>query len=149
MEHPLGVVIPERRLQQPDRRAHPPTFWRALRVRGRRKGFRRAGEASRAYVDCPSQRTVALLFFVLGASALDALCTLLFIQRGGHEANPFMVLLLSHGEAPFVGVKMALTGLGAWLLAAHQGFPLASKGLHALAGGYMGLLLIHAVILLS
>ena len=149
MEHPLGVVIPERRLQQSDRRAHPTTFWHALRVRGRRKGFRRAGEASRAYVDCPSQRTVVLLFFVLGSSALDALCTLLFIQRGGHEANPFMVLLLSHGEVPFVGVKMALTGLGAWLLAAHQGFPLASRGLHALAGSYMGLLLIHAVILLS
>jgi hypothetical protein len=149
MEHPLGVVIPERRLQQPDRRAHPTTFWRALRVRGRRKGFRRVGEASHAYVDCPPQRTVVLLFFVIGASALDALCTLLFIQHGGHEANPFMALLLSHGEAPFVGVKMALTGLGAWLLAAHQCFPLASRGLHALAGGYLGLLLIHAVILLS
>jgi hypothetical protein len=90
-----------------------------------------------------------LLFFVLAASALDALCTLLFIERGGHESNPFMALLLSYGETPFVGIKMALTGLGAWLLAVHQCFPLASRGLHALAGGYLGLLLIHAVILLA
>jgi Domain of unknown function (DUF5658) len=143
----MGVVTAERRLQ-PDRRAHCTTFWSALRIGGRRKAFRRAGEALNAYVDCPSQRTVALVFFVLGASVLDALCTLLFIQRGGHEANPFMALLLSRGETSFLGIKMALTGLGAWLLAAHEGFPLAFRGLRALAGGYLALLLIHAVILL-
>ncbi len=148
MDHAMGVVIAERRWQ-PDRRAHPTTFWSALRIHGRRKGFRRAGEASRIYVDCLSRRAVMLLFFVLGASVLDALCTLLFIQRGGQEANPFMALVLSYGPTSFVGIKMALTGIGAWLLAAHQYFPMAYRGLHVLAGGYVGLLLIHAVILLS
>ena len=148
MNHPMGVVIAERRWQL-DRRVHPTTFWSALRVHGRRREFRRAGEAAYAYADRPSRGAVVLLFFVLGASALDALCTLLFLQRGGQEANPFMALVLSYGQAPFVGLKMALTGIGAWLLVAHHYFPMAYRGLLGLAGGYIGLLLLHAVILLS
>jgi Domain of unknown function (DUF5658) len=147
MDHPLGVVTVERR-QQGDRRARTTTFWSILRFRGRRKGFRRAGEAYKAYVDCPSQRVVMLVFFVLGASALDALCTLLFIQKGGREANPVMAVVLSYGHGPFVGIKMALTGISAWVLAAHHYFPLASRGLYMLVAGYVGLLLIHAAILL-
>jgi hypothetical protein len=147
MDHLVGGVNIERR-RQPDRRAHPTTLWSALRVRGRRTAFRRSGEAHKAYVDCPSRRVVMLLFIVLGASVLDALFTLFFIQSGGGEANPFMSLVLSHGHTPFVGIKMALTGIGAWFLAAHQAFPMAFKGLHVLAGGYVGLLLMHGIIFL-
>jgi hypothetical protein len=148
MDHPVGVINAEQRWQ-PDRRAHPTTFWSALRFRGRRKGLRRAGEAYKAYVDCPPQRAIVLLFLVLGASVLDALCTLLFIQSGGAEANPLMSLVLSHGETAFVGIKIALTGIGAWVLVAHQYFPMAFRALQVMAGGYMGLLLMHAAILLS
>jgi hypothetical protein len=148
MDYATGVVIAERRWQ-PERRACPTTFWSTLRVGGRRRGFRRAGEASHSYVDCPSQDAVVLLFFVLGASVVDALCTLLFLQRGGGEANPIMALMLSYGQTPFVGIKMALTGIGAWFLVAHYYYPMAYKGLLALAGGYIALLLLHAVILWS
>src|SRR5262245_16806911 len=148
MNQPMGAAIAERRWQF-DRRTHPTTLWDALRVRGRRKGFRRVGEASYVYVDCACRRAVVLLFFVLAASALDALCTLLFLQRGGQEANPFMTLVLSYGQTPFVGLKMALTGIGAWFLVAHYYFPMAYRGLLGLAGGYVGLLLLHAIILLS
>lgn len=132
-----------------DRRARPTTFLSALRFDGRRQSFRRAGEKYRAYVDCPSRRTVTLLFVVLGASVLDALFTLLFIQNGGGEANPLMAIMIHRGDTHFVGLKMAATGIGAWFLAAHQGFPMAFRGLHALAAGYVGLLLIHAAILLA
>jgi Domain of unknown function (DUF5658) len=147
MEFPVGVMMPERR-QQFDRRMRPTRFLCIRPLRGRRRGFRRAGEAYRAYVDCPSQRTVALLLLVFGASVLDALCTLLFLQRGGAEANPVMSFFISHGATFFVGVKMALTGVGAWILAAHQHFPLAFKSLHVLAAAYLGLLFVHAAILL-
>jgi Domain of unknown function (DUF5658) len=132
-----------------DRRARPTTFLSVLRFDGRRQSFRRSGEEYRAYVDCPSRRTVVLLFIILGASVLDALFTLLFIQNGGGEANPLMATAILRGDTLFVGLKMALTGMGAWLLAAHQCFPLASRGLHVLAVGYVGLLLLHAAILLS
>jgi Domain of unknown function (DUF5658) len=132
-----------------DRRFHPTTFLGALRFDGRRHSFRRAGEEYRAYVDRPSQRTIVLLFIIVGASVLDALFTLLFIQNGGGEANPLMAIAIHSGDTHFVGLKMAMTGIGAWVLAAHQCFPLAFRGLHVLAVGYVGLLLIHAAILLS
>jgi hypothetical protein len=148
MEHPWAAITIEKR-QQADRRAHPTSFWSALRFHGRRKGFRRTGEGRKAYVDCPSRGVTWLLCVVIVGSVLDALFTLIFLGGGGDEANPVMALVLSHGHTPFVGLKMALTGLGAWFLAAHQNFPLAFKGLRVLAFGYLGLLLIHAAILLS
>jgi hypothetical protein len=148
MDSPVEAPGAERR-QSADRRALPTTFRTALRINGRRKRFRRLGEAYHAYVDCPSQRVVLLLFAVLICSVLDALFTLLFLERGGEEGNPLMALALSQGTAVFVGLKMALTGLGAWYMAAHQHFPVAFKGLHVLAGGYALLLFIHAALLLS
>jgi hypothetical protein len=148
MDRPAAGADADRR-QQSDRRSHPTTFWSIWRLGGRRKGFRRAGEAYRAYADCPSQRVLVLLFIVIGASVLDALLTLLFLQHGGAEANPLMAVTINYGEAHFVGIKMALTGIGVWFLAAHQHFPLAFRGLHVLATGYVGLLLIHAALLLS
>ena len=148
MDYPVGVVMTERRWQF-DRRVRPTTFRSALRVRGRRKTFRRDQDVHPAYVDCPSRCAVGLLFLVLGASALDALCTLLFLQRGGQEANPLMAFVLGYGQTSFVGIKMALTGIGAWFLVAHYYFPMAYRGLLGLVGGYIGLLFLHAIILLS
>ena len=148
MHNPWAAVSFERR-QEVDRRAHPTSFGGTLRFHGRRKGFRRAGEGCNTYVDCPSRGVTWLLVAVIISSVLDALFTLVFLRGGGDEANPVMALVLSHGHTPFVGLKMALTGLGAWFLAAHQNFPLAFKALRVLAFGYLGLLLIHATILLS
>jgi len=148
MDQLLGGTAIDRR-QRADRRAHPMTLRRALYLGGRRKAFRRTGEDTRTYVDCPSAHALMLLFTVVGASVLDALLTLLFIQDGGQEANPLMAVLINNGGAQFVGIKMTLTGLGAWFLAAHEYFPMAYNGLCMLAVGYVGILLIHAAILLS
>jgi hypothetical protein len=57
--------------------------------------------------------------------------------------------MLHLGQTPFIGVKVAFTGLGAWLLVAHEYFPLAYRGLLWMAGTYAGVLLVHAGILLS
>jgi hypothetical protein len=146
MEHSEGRVLIDRR-RQPDRRARPTTFWSALRYRGRRRGFRRVGESSHGYVDIPSRRATGLLFVVVVGSLLDALLTLLFLGNGGDEANPLMTFALTRGQTAFVGLKMAITGLGAWFLAAHRYFPLAYIGLHALAVAYAMLLLLHVTLL--
>jgi hypothetical protein len=148
MHSPAETPATERR-QQADRRSRPTSLWSALGFKGRRKAFRRAGEAHHAYVDCPAPRVVLLLGVVLLSSLLDAVLTLLFLERGGAEANPVMALVLAYGPAPFMGLKMALTGIGVWFLAAHQHFPLAVKGLHILTGGYALLLCIHTALLLS
>ncbi len=58
-----------------------------------------------------------------------------------------MAFVLAYGYAPFVTVKMAMTCMGTWLLAAHQRFPLAWKGLHAMAMIYLLLMGYHVLLL--
>lgn len=147
MAGPYGADGANRR-HLPDRRTRPTTLRSALHWRGRRCNFRRHGEGLRAYVDCPGPRTLFLVCAILAGSALDAYFTLHYIARGGEEANPLMALALTWPPTAFTGFKMALTGVGAWFLAAHQQFPLAYTGLHGLAGLYLALCGYHVVLLL-
>ena|SRR5437867_4259646 len=137
----------ERRLLA-DRRARPTTLWSALRWRGRRKGFRRAGEERYAYVDCLTRRTVVLALMIFVCSVLDALLTLLHLADGVREANPLMSLALAHSDSLFLALKLSVTGVSAWLLAAHQHFPLAQSGLHGLAVAYAVILAYHLLFFL-
>jgi hypothetical protein len=90
------------------------------------------GEGRYIYVDWLAPRIAGLALFILTSSFLDALLTLLHVQRGGQEVNPLMALALHQGDAVFVAAKMAATGSGVWLLAAHQHFPHVSTVLHGL-----------------
>jgi len=136
------------RRQLSDRRLQPTSLRSALRLHGRRQEFRRAGEGVNTYVDCLAPRISGLAALVLISSILDAYLTILHLQRGGSEANPFMALVLTYGYAPFMAIKMVTTGFGAWLLAVHQQFVLAWKALHGLAGVYMLLLVYHLMLML-
>lgn len=134
--------------QMSDRRLQPTSLGSALRLYGRRQGFRRAGEGANTYVDCLAPRIYGITLFILISSLLDAYLTILHLQRGGSEANPFMALMLTYGYTPFLAIKMAATGVGAWLLAVHQQFVLAWKALHTLAGVYALLLIYHLILML-
>jgi hypothetical protein len=140
-----GQFLEQRRLA--DRRARPTTLWSALRWQGRRQGFRRAGEGHRAYVDCLAWRSVGLIVLVCTCSILDALLTLLHLQDGGGEANPLMYLALAYGPTFFVVLKLSITCVAVWILAVHQYFPLAARGLHGLALGYGMVLAYHLTLI--
>jgi hypothetical protein len=129
-----------------DRRSHPTTFLSTLRWQGRRTGFRRAGEGHRAYVDCLARRTVVLTLCVFVGSLLDALLTLRHWHNGGGEVNPLLHLVLSHSPTLFLPLKLSLTSVGVWGLAAHQQFPLAQYGLRGLTLSY-GVVLVYHLIL--
>lgn len=129
-----------------DRRARPTSFWSIFRVHGRRRSFRRNHEALNQFIDCPSSSIITLALWVSFASALDALLTLIYISNGGGEANPFMDLMLAHGNRTFVVVKMCLTCIGAWALSAMQLFPLANRLLRGLSLMYIALLGLHMLI---
>jgi Domain of unknown function (DUF5658) len=137
------------RRKLPERRAHPTTFFSALHWRGRRKGFRRAGEGHHAYVDCVARRIVVLALLVFVCSLLDALLTLRHLQDGGLEANPLLAMALNHGTSLFLYLKIGITGVGVWLLAAHQQFLLAQRGLQGLPLGYGVVLAYHLVLRLN
>jgi formate hydrogenlyase subunit 3/multisubunit Na+/H+ antiporter MnhD subunit len=89
---------------------------------------------------------VVLVVLVCACSQLDAVLTILHIQHGGREGNPLMALALAQSTTAFVWIKAGVTGLGTWVLAAHQHVPVASTGLYGLAVGY-GLLLVYHLVL--
>ncbi len=142
MEPVLHRLPLQDKRQQPDRRARPTTLGSTLRWQGRRTDFRRTSEGDRAYVDCVAGHIAGLAVLVTVASLLDALLTLLHIQEGGSEANPLMALALATGPTGFVLLKLSLTGVSVWVLAVHQQWPLAVRGLRGLALGY-GLVLAY------
>jgi hypothetical protein len=98
------------------------------------------------YVDCLARRTVVLALLIVVGSVLDAVLTLLHLADGGSEANPLMHLALAHGPTAFVACKCSLTGVAVWWLAAHQRFPLATRGLHGFAMGYGAVLVYHLLL---
>lgn len=142
----MASLLDRRRL--PDRRTRPTTLWSALRWRGRRTGVRHAGEGHQAYVDGLAPRIVALAILVAVCSSLDALLTLLYLANGGGEANPLMALALVHSQTRFLALKLGITGAAVGVLAAHQHWPLAVRGLYRLALGYGGVLVYHLVLAL-
>jgi hypothetical protein len=82
-------------------------------------------------------------------SALDALFTLLYIANGGGEANPVMAFVLTHGNTVFVWFKMGITCIGMWILSVLQQFPLTLVVLQILTLVYIGIMGLHAMLLLS
>ncbi len=130
--------------QRTDRRKRS-TLWGSLRY-GRRQGARRSGEGQDTYVDQPARRVTMLVSVILVCSILDALLTLLYIQRGGAEANPIMAAAINSGMTLFVATKMLLTAFGAIMLAIHQNFRLGSQGLYGMAVIYIALLLYHGIL---
>jgi Domain of unknown function (DUF5658) len=138
----------EQRLQA-DRRTRRATLWTSLRLRGRRQGARRAGEGQNTYVDRPHRRVSLMVGIITVCSLLDALFTLLYIERGGSEANPLMALAINLGVRTFVGLKMGLTGVGTVLLALHQNFRLGLRGLYGIVLTYLVLLAYHGFLWLG
>ena len=64
-----------------------------------------------------------LAIFVLVTSVLDALLTLLHLQNGGTEVNPFMQLAILEGTGVFLAWKTWVTGLSVAFLAPYADTP--------------------------
>jgi hypothetical protein len=97
-------------------------------------------------VDSRAQRTVVLVLCVVVGSLLDALLTLSHLAQGGTEANPWLARALTHSTARFLQLKMGLTGVGVWILAAYHQCPLAARGLYGLALVYGAVLVYHLLL---
>ncbi len=143
---PIGAD--ERRTGR-DRRGQPTPALSSFWGSGRRQSGRRQGEGDRTYVDTFSRRDVALLLGIFILNIFDALFTLLWLQRGGSEANPFMAFLLEIGEGAFLLQKCIVVGIWLIVLLIHKNFRLARIGLYSLAGIYSLLILGHFVLIAS
>jgi hypothetical protein len=128
-----------------DRRSHPISFISNLKFSGRRKGFRREGEGQNRYVDCPSIRTIVLIFIILTLSILDAIFTFVHLENGAFELNPLIQQIIRSSFQSMVIIKSLGVGLICWFLAIHQNFKTSFYGMHVLATIYIFLLVYHLV----
>ncbi len=105
-----------------DRRQGPTAPFSKYVFKGRRQGARRGGEGVNTYVDRYSGRIMAILVLIAGLCVLDALFTLLYLQRGGSELNPLMDAAIRAGVIPFILIKCGLTFVGITFLCLHKNF---------------------------
>jgi len=132
-----------------DRRAQPTRAWASLFGQRRRRRGRRYGEGEDIYVDAFSRRDVMLLVAIFVLNICDAFFTLIWLQRGGGEANPLMSWLLELGDHAFLIQKCFVVGLWLLLLLVHKNFRMARIGLWSAFGVYSLLILYHFALIAS
>jgi len=84
--------------------------------RPRRRGPRRANEHALAAVDWHHPQWLAIAMLIVMCCCADAFLTLVLLERGAHEANPFMAPLLGGPTLSFALVKIGATAAGVVLL---------------------------------
>lgn len=85
----------------------------------------------------------SLLLFAM--NWLDAQLTLVWVHLNvATEGNSLMARVLSHGEMPFMGVKLIIGAFAAYILYRCSHLPLAKHGMTFVLALYAGLMLIHA-----
>ena len=112
----------------------------------RRHGPRRVADASFAGTDWYAPQWLAAGVLILVLCVVDALMTLMLLERGALEANPIMDAVV-HGDARiFVALKFGLTSAGVVILiilARVRAFGVVpvSALLYAVLAGYLWLVL--------
>jgi formate hydrogenlyase subunit 3/multisubunit Na+/H+ antiporter MnhD subunit len=85
-----------------------------------------------------------ILQVTLVLNVLDAIFTLWWVLTSqAIEANPLMATAIAAHPVVFVCVKLALVGMGSWLLWRHRKRPLAVISIFVAFLVYYGILLLH------
>ena len=85
----------------------------------------------------------SILLFIL--NWLDAQLTLVWVRANlATEANGLMARLLALGDAPFLGVKLAVGAFAALILYRCSHLPLARRGMKLVLGIYIAIMFVHA-----
>ncbi|HPF13407.1 MAG: hypothetical protein H6830_03435 [Planctomycetes bacterium] len=127
-----------------DRRSQPtPRFSRYTFGKGRRRTVRRQWEVEGTYVDRYSLWILGIAVWVALMNTGDSYFTLVHLQSGGIELNPFAQGLLRTGRFGFVAAKGLMITLALLVLVQHKNFWLARLGLWIAALAYTLLNLYH------
>jgi hypothetical protein len=85
-------------------------------------------------------------FLLFAMNWLDAQLTIVWVRLNvATEGNALMALLLDHGEAPFVLVKLFVGAFAAYVLYRWSHFPLARRGMKVVLTVYLLLMVVHLV----
>lgn len=100
-----------------DRRIDNKARLKYLFFNGRREGIRREEDRGRVFFfDRYNPKLFAVITAILMLSVLDALLTLILLEKGSSELNPVMAYFLKHGLLTFIVVKYFLTSIGVIIL---------------------------------
>jgi hypothetical protein len=125
-----------------DRRLQPTRPWIGMLGPLRRIHGRRDSDQA-GYVDRYSRRDVALILTIFIMNVGDAFFTMLWLDRGGQEANPVMDFFLGIGPGAFLIQKCIVVGIWLVALLVHKNFRFARIGLYISLVAYGILMLIH------
>jgi hypothetical protein len=109
-----------RRLQ--DRRLNSTRSISVYTLRGRRKKARRVEEAENYYVDRYELRYLFLIISILILCFLDAFLTIILLQLGAEELNPFMLIFIEKNLVLSMVVKYMMTALSLICILMHKNF---------------------------
>ncbi len=112
-----------------------------------RRAAGRRVEDQASYVDRYTKHDVILLLSIFLLNVGDAFFTMMWLNRGGKEANPFMDFFLDIGPSAFLIQKCVVVGGWLILLLAHKNFRFARLGLYASLAVYSILMVVHFGIL--
>jgi len=111
---------------------------------GGRRSTDRRGRSEGQYYDRYSPRLGAALVAIGLLCALDAVFTLLYIQKDGKEANPIMRALIDAAPpTQFVVLKCVVTNLGLAVLCMHKSFRFVKPMIATLLAVYAALFVYH------
>jgi hypothetical protein len=143
----MGEGSDQRTLQDRRKKPTPRLSWYTFL--GRRKMFRRKSDQEKAgYLDRYSPILFFLLALILGLNVLDSLFTMILLDVGGQELNPFVRSFIElHGDMfwtwRFVIVLVALI-----LLYLHRGFVQVRRVIIAIGLVYMTILIYQMYLIL-
>ena len=118
--------------------------------RGRRRKLRRIEEGHNYYVDRYNVRYLFLIITILILCFLDAYLTLLLLQLGGVELNPFMLYFIKKDVVLSMAVKYVMTASALIFILIHKNFKVfgglkVGNFIYAILILYSGIVLFEAV----
>ncbi|MFC1888838.1 DUF5658 family protein [Thermodesulfobacteriota bacterium] len=133
-----------------DRRKRPTMPISPYSFRGRRHMVRRDEDKNEhIYVDRYGAKLLALLLFILVLCVADAYLTIINLNLGAEEMNPFMDILIKSSSHQFFWVKYILTALSLILLCVYKNKSLVRRVLVMLSALYVLIILNHFFIYYS
>jgi len=88
--------------------------------------------------------TFSKSFLLFAMNWLDAQLTILWIRLNvATEGNAIMARLLNQGDAPFLGVKLAVGVFAAYVLYRFSHMTLARRGMKLVLGIYIAIMIVH------
>jgi hypothetical protein len=127
-----------------DRRQRPTRPLSRYMFSGRRQWIRRQTDRkTHLCVDRYSHGLFLVLLLIVSLSILDAHFTIMQVERGAQEINPFMSYLIGQGYMHFFWVKYSLTALAVLVLCIFKNHLIVRFSLPSILILYLGIFFHH------